>query len=163
MCNETFDGCWELKKHFSTNHTVKRDPFNQLDRMYLNSYGQKRLKNTEMKCMICGKKCRNEHVLGQHAMTHVDRELTEVQCEICKKWMKNRNILRAHEIIHYGSPLKCPYCEKIKSNERALKAHILQCHSTAKHKHQCKLCSKTFARREKLKVRFIAVGCIEQF
>lgn len=116
--------------------------------------GSKCSKNTEMTCLICGKKCKNKYLLEQHAMTHIDRELTEVQCEICKKWLKNRTHLRAHEIIHYGSPLKCPHCDKIKSNERALKAHILQCHSTAKHKHQCEFCPKTFARTEKLKVCF---------
>lgn len=164
MCNKSFGGFWELQKHFSTHKLVthrfepKKSDLNwHTEDNFKN--GKKRSKNTQMTCSICGKECKSKFLLVQHAMTHIDRKLTEVQCEICEKWMKNRTILRAHEIIHNNeSPLKCPHCEKIKLNERALKAHILQCHSKAKHKHHCTFCSKTFARTEKLKVCFVGAG-----
>lgn len=163
VCNKsnpskTFAGFWDLQKHLSSHNSVSHQFAS--DNSFMNFHTEspkkdidkvdERSKNTEIICSICGKRCKSEHLLAQHAMAHVDRKLTEVQCKICFKWMKNRNILRAHEIIHNESPLKCPHCDKIKFNERALKSHILQCHSTLKH--QCTTCGKSFARPNKLKV-----------
>lgn len=156
ICNKsepskTFAGFWDLQKHLST-HPDSQSHQCAINSSYIKSekINELPIKNGKFVCSICGKRCKTGNSLTQHQMTHVDRKLTEVQCKICFKWMKNQNILRAHEVVHNESPMKCPHCDKVKFNERALKAHISQCHSTLKH--QCTKCGKSFARTEKLKV-----------
>lgn len=163
MCHEKFDDFWHLKKHLSS-HNSKNHRIELERQAYMSSQhipairdgadlAKKGPKNAKTPCSICGKKFKGEHLLAQHAMTHVDRKLTEVQCETCGKWLKNQKILRAHEVTHDRLPLQCPHCDKVKFNERALGAHIFQCHSKLKNK--CKLCGKSFVRPNNLKVRLV--------
>lgn len=98
MCHESFAGFWELQNHLSSHSLIE----NHLENSYMSSQ-HKKSSTKDRKGIMCKKKFKSEHLLAQHAMTHVNRK---------------------------------------------------QCHSTVL-KHQCTICSKSFARPNKLKVSFV--------
>jgi len=72
-------------------------------------------------CEICGKICKDSHLLKCHMLVHQDER--PFKCRVCGEGFKRRYNMITHEQIHAGLKFPCPDCPMVFTTARYLQQH----------------------------------------
>jgi hypothetical protein len=152
VCSEFFMSWKQLTSHLWRLHKVDMELYS-CDKCSYKSVSLAKLNNIhklihgDVKayvCTICKKAFKNSKQLGNHKITHKNKneyERLKLSCEVCCKSFSDKRQLKIHmNVVHEKiKPFLCNYCGYKGSSRSSLKMHIRQ--HTGEKPFTCDFCS----------------------
>ena len=107
---------------------------------------KKRNRVANKNCEHCGKMFTDNHKLWSHSLTHTGEK--QFQCDVCQESFRLPNHLKRHKLTHKEKNIRCDHCPKMFSDQKLLDLHL----KNIGKEFSCNFCTKTFERKENLKV-----------
>ena len=150
-CNKLFVDYIGVEKHVRNFHKQRKDVDDYLDQ----------LKQLQIcKCLECGKLCENKFVLKAHQENVHTKVKDGFSCSQCGSKLKNHQSLRNHmRSVHKSLDEShlCHLCPAKYKSKWTLQQHMEEIHEK-KSDVRCKICNKTFARKNQLNRHMVSHG-----